>query len=274
MSSNVYDIFKVLVVGETKVGKTSIVNQYVHFEFRENTIPTQSFNPLVKELDDKKVTLQFWDMAGGIGEKSRDSFLKNANIVLFVYDVTDAKSFETIEKYREKMGLIGMMDGAVTVLIGNKKDQKMSSAVTVDTRIATEYANGKFDFFEEVSAKDGINIKGLFAKIVEKLKPSVIAVAEPETPRAYEKYKAPIEALMGKYQCQIDSCAPYPGKNRKGIKVQGLSSFLDDLKNGKNPVTAIKDITDRYQEIRTGKKTDALLKQIETDSEFTTPSPN
>jgi len=265
MSTNPYDICKVLVVGEIQVGKTSIVNQYVNREYHDDYLATQSVHPLVKTLDDQKITLQFWDMAGGIGESSREPFLKNARVVLFVYDVNLPPSFEAIETYRQKILSIGMLEGAITVLVGNKKDRNMSAEPAVDNRTASEYAKGKFDFFEEVSAKDAINIKGLFAKIVEKLAPK-------QSPRAYEKYKDRIESLSGFYYRQRHSCIRYPNEDRKEKKENALGILLNELMNGTPPATAVRKAEEIDEEVRIGKRTHKLLNEIETDPEFSLPT--
>ena len=102
MSEN--KICKVILVGESGVGKTCIIVRFVSEEYKEETISTTgaSYASKIIEFADYKKSLQFqiWDTAGQ--EKYRGLtklFYKDAKIVILVYDITRRKSFEEIKNY-------------------------------------------------------------------------------------------------------------------------------------------------------------------------------
>ena len=104
MSDNKNKICKVILVGETGVGKTCIIVRYVSEEYKEETISTTGASYASKIVEfkeyNKSVQFQIWDTAGQ--EKYRGLtklFYKDAKIVILVYDMTRKKSFEEIKNY-------------------------------------------------------------------------------------------------------------------------------------------------------------------------------
>lgn len=95
---------KVVLLGESGVGKTSIITRYTHNTFSSNLMatPGASFATKIVELEEEKQSLKFqiWDTAGQ--EKFRalaKVFYKNAAACILVYDITNRKSFEEIKAY-------------------------------------------------------------------------------------------------------------------------------------------------------------------------------
>ena len=96
---------KVILVGETGVGKTSIINRYVNDIFNEDTLSTITASCFEKEivLNDKKksrIFLEIWDTCGQ--ERYRDlgnMFFRNAKVAIMIYDITSKSSFNDIKNY-------------------------------------------------------------------------------------------------------------------------------------------------------------------------------
>ena len=98
------DICKVILVGESGVGKTSIILRFIKNQYNQNSTSTAGANYASKTLEfpeyNKKLQYDIWDTAGQ--EKYRGLaklFYKDASIVILVYDITKRKSFEEIKNY-------------------------------------------------------------------------------------------------------------------------------------------------------------------------------
>ena len=102
MSSNEYKC-KLVLLGESGTGKTSIINNVFGREFVEETITTISiggYETTEVIIGDRKIKVAFWDTNGQ--ERFRaiaKSFYRNTDIVVFIYDITNKKSFEAIQTY-------------------------------------------------------------------------------------------------------------------------------------------------------------------------------
>ena len=95
---------KVVLIGETRVGKTSIINRYISNNFRSSLSPTPGANFVTKKMlfKDYNQTFKFeiWDTAGQ--EKYRSLakvFYTNRDAIILIYDITERRSFEEIKKY-------------------------------------------------------------------------------------------------------------------------------------------------------------------------------
>ncbi|KAG6660852.1 hypothetical protein I3843_03G129700 [Carya illinoinensis] len=98
-------LLKVIVLGDSGVGKTSLMNQYVYNKFSQRYKATIGADFVTKEvqIDDKLVTLQIWDTAGQERFQSLGSaFYRGAECCVLVYDVNAHKSFETLNTWREE----------------------------------------------------------------------------------------------------------------------------------------------------------------------------
>uniref|UniRef100_A0A7N0UPY9 Ras-related protein Rab-7b n=1 Tax=Kalanchoe fedtschenkoi TaxID=63787 RepID=A0A7N0UPY9_KALFE len=121
-------LLKVIVLGDSGVGKTSLMNQYVNKKFREQYKATIGADFVTKELqvDDKHVTLQIWDTAGQERFQSLGAaFYRGADCCVLVYDVNAPKSFETLRKWHEEfLKQADPVDPSTFpfVVIGNKVD--------------------------------------------------------------------------------------------------------------------------------------------------------
>ena len=95
---------KVVLLGETAVGKTSIISRFVDGKFVSNFVPTMSgaYSSKIQEFkeDNKKLKFEIWDTAGQEKYRSLTQiFYKDASIAILVYDITDSDSFEELQNY-------------------------------------------------------------------------------------------------------------------------------------------------------------------------------
>ena len=97
--------FKIVLLGESGVGKTCIINRYTKEIFEEKVCPTKGalFNSKIIQLDESKesyIKLIIWDTAGQEKYRSMSKlFYKDANAAILVYDITNKKSFNEIKEY-------------------------------------------------------------------------------------------------------------------------------------------------------------------------------
>jgi len=166
MSEEEYDyIFKVLLIGNSDVGKSSLILRYVDQIWNDVFVPTIGVDFKVKSLqiDNKRVKMQIWDTAGQ--ERFRNvisSYFKGAHGILLIYDITARDSFKELENW------LGEVERNATpqvlkILIGNKCDLDEQRQITVDEGEAFAARNGMK--FIETSAKNNTGIQEGFKKI-------------------------------------------------------------------------------------------------------------
>ena len=154
--------FKLIVVGDQSTGKSCILNRFANEIFEENYQATIGLDFQSKTVNIKghDIRLVLYDTAGQ--EKFRSlipMYIREAQIILLVYDVTNKESFDSIPKWFSEV-LDVKNDEAVFALIGNKIDLFDNRQVTYEE--GKKLANEKNIIFEEVSAKDGQNFDELF----------------------------------------------------------------------------------------------------------------
>ena len=169
MSGQNYDyLFKILLIGESGVGKTCIL-----LRFSDDTFPTAhqttvgvDFKQKMINYKEKTIKMQIWDTAGQ--ERFRtltNSYYKNANGIILAYDVTDENSFLNVKNWLKQVDLL--TDPSVCkILIGNKcdvEDQRRKVTFEDGEKLAKEV---KIPFFE-TSAKNSINITHIFNSITK-----------------------------------------------------------------------------------------------------------
>ena len=159
-------ILKILIIGDTSVGKTSILANYNGDNFDEKAIGTIGVEYLYKTITYKnmRIKLQLWDTSGEERFRSiTKNFYRNANGVFLVYDITKEESFQNI---RDWLRDIKEYNGDLKIIIlGNKLDLIDQRVVT--TERATNYASRNNLQYLETSAKDGTNIQKSFDNLIE-----------------------------------------------------------------------------------------------------------
>eukprot|EP00009_Paramoeba_aestuarina_P005680 CAMPEP_0201522118 /NCGR_PEP_ID=MMETSP0161_2-20130828/16467_1 /ASSEMBLY_ACC=CAM_ASM_000251 /TAXON_ID=180227 /ORGANISM="Neoparamoeba aestuarina, Strain SoJaBio B1-5/56/2" /LENGTH=204 /DNA_ID=CAMNT_0047920883 /DNA_START=115 /DNA_END=729 /DNA_ORIENTATION=- len=164
-----YDyLFKVLVIGDVGVGKSSLLLRFTEGTFSETAVNIQNdFKSKTLIINDQKVKLQIWDTAGQ--ERFRTvtaSYYRGAHGILLVYDMTSQESFDNIKEWKGELETMGNPEVApATILVGNKVDLGDNKRV-ITTEQAKEYMiQEKFGNFMETSAKNNIKVDEMFEKI-------------------------------------------------------------------------------------------------------------
>ena len=178
ISSKEKNIIKIVLIGNSGVGKTCISQRYVNDSYigqKECSTIGSSYFVKTVNINGKEYTLDIWDTAGQ--EKYRSigkMFYKNAYIVLFVYDVTNKKSFIDLKNvWYDELIKTGEKK-AVMAVVGNKNDLYLKEEV--DENEAREWADEIGAIFGLVSAKTGDCINVLFKDILnEYFSPSFIS---------------------------------------------------------------------------------------------------
>ena len=171
-SSNPSDyqyIFKLILIGNSGVGKSSIIQRYMKNTFEESYKCTIGVDFLMKtlNLNGKTVKLQLWDTAGQEKYKSMvASYYRGANVALVIFDITNHASFDSLPVWIENYYKNGPEEKNI-ILIGNKKDMEESRQVTRQEAEIFSETNNMMYF--ETSAKEGDNIEYIFTYAAEKL---------------------------------------------------------------------------------------------------------
>jgi Rab family protein len=153
--SSVGDIFKIVFIGDSGVGKTNIMNRFSKNIFNINSKPTIGVDFALKnvKLGPYSIRLQLWDTAGQERYKSFTStYFKDAHGIIFVYDITNKESFQNISNWISIVGGHTDLNSNVKMLIGNKMD--LTESRQVGTEEASDFANKHSMFFFETSALD------------------------------------------------------------------------------------------------------------------------
>ncbi|CAI5725418.1 unnamed protein product [Peronospora effusa] len=166
-------LLKVIILGDSGVGKTSLMNQYVNEKFSSQYKATIGADFLTKEimLDDKLVTMQIWDTAGQERFQSLGvAFYRGADACVLVYDITNLKSFEKLDTWRDEfLAQAGPRDSDAFpfIVLGNKVDKESERRVPKEK--AHEWCRGKnvqqpIQHYE-TSAKEATSVEEAFQTI-------------------------------------------------------------------------------------------------------------
>lgn len=162
--------FKLVLLGESAVGKSSIVHRFVKDsfdDFRESTIGAAFLTQTIQLDENTTIKFEIWDTAGQERYKSlAPMYYRNANAAVVVYDITQEASLERAKSWIKELQRQANQD-LVIALAGNKLDLESERKVAKET--AQAYATEEGLLFFEVSAKTGQGVKEIFQSIAEKL---------------------------------------------------------------------------------------------------------
>ena len=168
MAEDEYDyIFKVLLIGNSDVGKSSLILRYVDQIWNDVFVPTIGVDFKVKslEVDKKLVKMQIWDTAGQ--ERFRNvisSYFKGAHGILLIYDITAKDSFKELENWLGEVER-NANSQVLKILIGNKCDLEDRREISKDEGEAFAMRNGMQ--FMETSAKLNTNVNEAFEALAK-----------------------------------------------------------------------------------------------------------
>lgn len=160
---------KLLVIGDSGVGKSSLLMRFIENSFDEDQGPTigVDFKSTTIDVQGNKVKLTIWDTAGQ--ERFRTltaSYYRGAHGVILVYDTTDRASFDHITMWLNELEVYATNANIVKMLVANKIDKPGRD---VTTKEGTEFARDKAMLFIEASAKDTRGVKQAFDEVTQKI---------------------------------------------------------------------------------------------------------
>ena len=170
MSENIgkddVNICKVVLLGESSVGKTCIITRFIDDLFQQDIITTTGASYATKSIaykdyHNKIIKFEIWDTAGQEKYRSLTQiFYKDAAIAILVYDITNEKSFEEMENYWYKQIKEFAPPGIIIGIAGNKFD--LFNEEKIPEEKAKDFAKAAGGIFRYTSAKESVGIQELF----------------------------------------------------------------------------------------------------------------
>ena len=211
--------FKLIVVGNQGTGKSSILNRFVNETFEENYQATIGLDFQSKNITihDQDVRLIIYDTAGQ--EKFRSlipMYIREAQIILLVYDICDKESFDAIPKWIQEINDV-LNREVVFALIGNKLDIENERKISFEE--GKKLAEQHNYLFQEVSAKTGKNFENLFeVQIFEK---------------AYVKFRKEFEKREAEEQPNFETSDNTNDNNEKKVKLDNDININNNIQTTK-----------------------------------------
>ena len=162
-------LYKIIIIGDTAVGKSNILTRFTRNEFSENTKSTVGVELGVKFIKVKGVNtkIQIWDTAGQERYRSiTSSYYKGSHGCFIVYDITNETSFENVERWYEYVQREAGKNISI-ILVGNKCDLENERKISKE-KGQEKAKNLKCAFFE-TSALSGVNISQIFEELTNNI---------------------------------------------------------------------------------------------------------
>lgn len=196
-----YDfLFKLLLIGDSGVGKSCILLRFADDTYTESYISTIGVDFKIRtiDLDDKTVKLQIWDTAGQ--ERFRtitSSYYRGAHGIIIVYDVTDRDSFTNVRNWMQEIDRHAM-EGVSRLLVGNKCDQTAKRVVSYEE--GKELADSCNIKFIETSAKTSANVEDAFHLMASEIR-SRVQIGQQQTRAASNVRIGPTQPVRAQAGC-------------------------------------------------------------------------
>ena len=162
--------FKIIVIGDSFVGKSCLAMKATKGIFEDNYTPTVGFEffTFFVKIEDSNLKLQIWDTCGQETYRSLiSSFYHNSSLAMLVYSIDNKNSFDNLEMWLNEIKNINNPDINL-FLIGNKADLEEKREITKE--IANDFChNHGITFFLETSAKTGLNTQKVFLEAAKSL---------------------------------------------------------------------------------------------------------
>ena len=162
---------QLLIIGDSFVGKTSILDRYANNRFNSNYLATIGLENFTKDevINGKTVRIKIWDTAGQEKFQSlTKGFFRNAQGIMVVYDVTKSETYQNIKYWTQsiKTHLGSETDNIAVIIIGNKIDSQVRE---VNKEEAELYSSELGYRYFETSAKTGQNINSTIEYLVNEV---------------------------------------------------------------------------------------------------------
>ncbi|XP_049577028.1 ras-related protein Rab-3A isoform X1 [Syngnathus scovelli] len=160
-------MFKLLIIGNSSVGKTSFLFRYADDSFSNSFVSTVGIDFKVKTVyrNDKRIKLQIWDTAGQ--ERYRTittAYYRGAMGFILMYDITNEESFNAVQDWATQIKTYSW-DNAQVIMVGNKCDLDEERVVALEKgkHLADQLG---FEYYE-ASAKENVNVRQVFERLVD-----------------------------------------------------------------------------------------------------------
>ncbi|KAH9914488.1 GTP-binding protein ypt1 [Epithele typhae] len=169
-----YDyLFKLLLIGDSGVGKSCLLLRFAEDAFTDSYLSTIGVDFKIRtiELEGKTIKLQIWDTAGQ--ERFRTiaaAYYRGAHGIIMVYDVTDGETFSNVKGWLQEIDRYAS-EGVKKLIIGNKSD--LVEKKVVEYSMAKEFADQLSIPFVETSAKNSTNVDEAFSMMAKTIKDDV-----------------------------------------------------------------------------------------------------
>ncbi|CAI2376675.1 unnamed protein product [Moneuplotes crassus] len=194
-----YDyLFKILLIGNSGVGKSSLLLRFADDTFTDNFMPTigVDFKIRTLEVDGRTIKLQIWDTAGQERFKTiTSSYYKGAHGIIVVYDITDKESFKNIDNWMTEVEKHAS-ENVSRILVGNKCDMDESRQVSTDE--GKELADQYNIRFMETSAKESSFVEEAFTLMTKEIKSRVVHTDQRKPSGTGKKLTAPKKKIEKK----------------------------------------------------------------------------
>ena len=169
-NSDVFTNFKIIIIGDSAVGKSSILKRAVKKTFDANYQSTIGFEFLLMhfKINDLKIKLQIWDTCGQENYRSLvQGFYRNTSLAIIVYDISNKKTFESLDIWIKDLRAKTNEDLPIFI-IGNKNDlESIRQVPNNDAKDFSLFSRSKY--FTECSAKTGYNVENIFSEAAKYL---------------------------------------------------------------------------------------------------------
>lgn len=172
-NTNYSFIFKIILIGNSNTGKTSLINRYINNTFEDKYMCTVGVDFMMKkvQVDNIDLKLQIWDTAGMEKYKQiTTSYYRGAQVAVVVFDLASHITFETVKKWIDEFLMICNKNiNPIIALVGNKCDlvnEREVSQEEVDRFLGI--SNNNYTYIE-TSAKNGVNVEELFINLSREL---------------------------------------------------------------------------------------------------------
>ena len=160
---------KIMIIGESLVGKTSLITRYTNDSFSGVYLTTVGIDFQTKflNINDKTIKVELWDTAGQ--ERFRNiakNYFQSSDGFLIVYDITSKTSFEKLSFWNEQVNL-NAPENTKYIIVGNKKD--LEEKREVKTEEGENLAKKNNVKFYETSAKNGTNVNEVFELLAKEI---------------------------------------------------------------------------------------------------------
>jgi Ras-related protein Rab-5C len=180
-----YSKYKVVIIGDTSVGKSSILSRFVYNSYSDYAEHTIGASFLSKKIVNNNEVIKFdlWDTAGQERYRSLvPMYYRDASVIIIVYDITSMDTFNNAKIWAAEAHE-QTQENSIIVIVGNKSDKYANRKVDLE-----EVETHTYCIHKEVSAKTGAGIEELFLEIGEKLNPSLQIPLKPNIFLEKKKY--------------------------------------------------------------------------------------